>query len=220
MCDLNGHINNSLYLDIACDALPQEVVEAAPLSFTSIKYHREVPMGQSVQVFYAPSGNGWYLLGRRRSTQPLSAIWNSAGLSQNLYKNNYKEITKTIAKVLQKSYNMVTERARPFWIMKSFSSCFWNIGCPPSSSGCSPSQLPADTAQAIFRFVCKRVRLVSDGLLRPKIRKNRPTARESMTLGQFACFSAKDIYKVWRGRVCIPRGFVVKYIQSIPKPKT
>ena len=65
MCDLNGHINNSLYLDIACDALPQEVVEAAPLSFASIKYHREVPMGQSVQVFYAPSGNGWYVLGRR-----------------------------------------------------------------------------------------------------------------------------------------------------------
>ena len=65
MCDLNGHINNSLYLDIACDALPQEVVEAAPLSFASIKYHREVPMGQTVQVFYAPSGNGWYLLGRR-----------------------------------------------------------------------------------------------------------------------------------------------------------
>ena len=52
MCDLNGHINNSLYLDIACDALPQEVVEAAPLSFASIKYHREVPMGQTVQVFY------------------------------------------------------------------------------------------------------------------------------------------------------------------------
>ena len=65
MCDLNGHINNSLYLDIACDALPQEVVEAAPLSFASIKYHREVPMGQTVQVLYAPSGNGWYVLGRR-----------------------------------------------------------------------------------------------------------------------------------------------------------
>ena len=51
--------------DMTSDALPQEVVEAAPLSFASIKYHREVPMGQSVQVFYAPSGNGWYLLGRR-----------------------------------------------------------------------------------------------------------------------------------------------------------
>ena len=58
-----GDLRN--HLDIACDALPQEVVEAAPLSFASIKYHREVPMGQTVQVFYAPSGNGWYVLGRR-----------------------------------------------------------------------------------------------------------------------------------------------------------
>ena len=37
-----------------------------------------------------------------------------------------------------------------------------------------------------------------------KSRKNRLLMRESMTLprfgGQFACFSAKDIYKVWRGR--------------------
>ena len=36
-----------------------------------------------------------------------------------------------------------------------------------------------------------------------KSRKNRLLMRESMTLrhfgGQFACFSAKDIYKVWRG---------------------
>lgn len=65
MCDLNGHINNSFYLDIACDALPQEVIESAPLSFATVKYHREVPMGQSVQVFYVPSGQGWYVLGRR-----------------------------------------------------------------------------------------------------------------------------------------------------------
>ena len=97
MCDLNGHINNSLYLDIACDALPQEVVEAAPLSFASIKYHREVPMGQTVQVFYAPSGNGWYLLGRRGEHAAFEC-WNSEALSQNLYKNNYKEITKSYCK--------------------------------------------------------------------------------------------------------------------------
>lgn len=65
LCDLNGHINNAAYLDVACDVLPPEVVEAAPLSFACIKYHREVPMGQSVELFYAPSGQGWYVLGRR-----------------------------------------------------------------------------------------------------------------------------------------------------------
>ena len=98
MCDLNGHINNSLYLDIACDALPQEVVEAAPLSFASIKYHREVPMGQTVQVFYAPQETAGMCWAGGKSTRLLSAIWNSEALSQNLYKNNYKEITKNYCK--------------------------------------------------------------------------------------------------------------------------
>ncbi len=29
LCDLNGHINNAYYLDLACDALPPEVLQAA-----------------------------------------------------------------------------------------------------------------------------------------------------------------------------------------------
>ena len=33
-----------------------------------------------------------------KSTRLLSAIWNSEALSQNLYKNNYKEITKNYCK--------------------------------------------------------------------------------------------------------------------------
>ena len=133
-----------------------------------------------------------------RSTQPLSAIWNSEALSQNLYKNNCKE---TIAKILQKSYNMVTERARPFWIMKSFSSCFLEYRV-------SAILLRLFSFTAVGRHrtgdIPLRVQKSPSGFgrafLRPKIRRNRPTARESMTLGQFACFSAKDIYKVWRGR--------------------
>ena len=65
LCDLNGHVNNSYYLDIACDALPLEAVMAGPLKFASIKYHREIPMGTQVAVSYAPSANGWYVVGRR-----------------------------------------------------------------------------------------------------------------------------------------------------------
>ena len=63
-CDLNGHINNAFYLDIACDALPLEVMRQGAVRFASINYHREVPLGQQVEVFYAPSAEGWYLLGR------------------------------------------------------------------------------------------------------------------------------------------------------------
>ena len=53
LCDLNGHVNNACYLDIACDALPLEVVKGGPLKFASIKYHREIPLGSQVEVFYA-----------------------------------------------------------------------------------------------------------------------------------------------------------------------
>ena len=63
--DLNGHVNNACYLDIACDALPLEVVKGGPLKFVSVKYHREIPLGSQVEVFYAPSADGWYVVGRR-----------------------------------------------------------------------------------------------------------------------------------------------------------
>lgn len=65
LCDLNGHVNNASYLDIACDALPLEVLRTGPLKFVSIKYHREIPLGAQVEVFYAPSADGWYVAGRR-----------------------------------------------------------------------------------------------------------------------------------------------------------
>ena len=65
LCDLNGHINNAAYLDIACDAIPLEVWRTRELKFFSIKYHREVPMGEKMAVFYAPVEQGWYVVGRR-----------------------------------------------------------------------------------------------------------------------------------------------------------
>ena len=63
-CDLNGHINNACYLDIACDALPLEIVRQGPVTFASISYHREVPLGQTMQLGYAPSADGWFIIGR------------------------------------------------------------------------------------------------------------------------------------------------------------
>ena len=65
LCDLNGHVNNSFYLDIACDALPLDALRKGPLRFASIKYHREIPMGAQVAVAYASSADGWYVVGRR-----------------------------------------------------------------------------------------------------------------------------------------------------------
>ena len=63
-CDLNGHINNAFYLDIACDALPLDVLKQGPVKFASVNYHREVSLGGKLEVLYAPSAEGWYLIGR------------------------------------------------------------------------------------------------------------------------------------------------------------
>ena len=64
LCDLNGHLNNAFYLDLVCDALPLEIVRKAPVTFASINYHREIPLGETVEVLYAPSADGWYVIGR------------------------------------------------------------------------------------------------------------------------------------------------------------
>ena len=64
-CDLHYHINNAFYLDIVCDALPLEIMRNNVVKFASINYHREVRMGQQVEVFYTPSDDGWYFIAKR-----------------------------------------------------------------------------------------------------------------------------------------------------------
>ena len=74
----------------------------------------------------------------------MSAIWNLVPPQQSKTVSQiyYKKLQKSLAKRFQKSYNIVTERARPFWNVKSFSSCFQGYRMSgTSSSGCSPSQL-------------------------------------------------------------------------------
>jgi medium-chain acyl-[acyl-carrier-protein] hydrolase len=46
-CDMNGHLNNTRYADIVCDAVPWEVWDTAHIRDFTISYHREVPRGES-----------------------------------------------------------------------------------------------------------------------------------------------------------------------------
>ena len=103
-----------------------------------------------------------------------------------------------VSKELQYGYS---KGKAPRLCVKSFSSCFLEYRV-------SAILLRLFSFTAVGRHrtgdIPLRVQKSPSGFgrafLRPKIRRNRPTARESMTLGQFARFSAKDIYKVWRGR--------------------
>ena len=63
-CDQNRHLNNTRYADILCDYLPPERFIQGPVRELRISYHREVPMGGTLELFSCPAGEGTYFLGR------------------------------------------------------------------------------------------------------------------------------------------------------------
>lgn len=67
LCDLNGHINNCSYADLACANVPLELVRQQPIRKLSIIYHREVPMGDTLHLQTGEAEQGWYTCGTRAS---------------------------------------------------------------------------------------------------------------------------------------------------------
>lgn len=60
LCDQNGHINNTRYIDLACDALPLETLAGTPVSYLCANYHNEIPAGQGFDTERAQLDDGWY----------------------------------------------------------------------------------------------------------------------------------------------------------------
>lgn len=107
LCDLNGHVNNACYLDIVCDALPLEVVKGGPLKFVSVKYHREIPLGSQVEVFYAPRPMAGMWWAAAKNTPRLNATWNlqnKSGKITKMLQNLRKRSCKIETKELQYGY--------------------------------------------------------------------------------------------------------------------
>jgi hypothetical protein len=99
---------------------------------------------------------------------------------------------------------MVTARAQAQLSVKSFSSCFLGYRAQVLLLRLFSFTVVIHVPHRRYPASCAK-KLVRSGraFLHPQITQNRLLMRESMTLrhfgGQFACFSAKDIYKVWRG---------------------
>lgn len=74
LCDVNGHLNNTCYLDIACDVLPLEELRRRPVRRAAVRYHREVPLGESMELLYGPVEGGWYVQGRREGQVSFEAF--------------------------------------------------------------------------------------------------------------------------------------------------
>ena len=73
-CDMNGHLNNTRYADIVCDAVPWEVWDRAQIEDFTISYHREVPRGESFTLHRAQlAENQFYFDGEREGKSAFEA---------------------------------------------------------------------------------------------------------------------------------------------------
>lgn len=73
LCDLNGHLNNTCYVDLACDLLPQSQVAAQGVRRVAIVYHREVPFGEYLELNYGQAEDGTYVCGIRNGLPAFEA---------------------------------------------------------------------------------------------------------------------------------------------------
>ena len=73
-CDMNGHMNNTRYVDILCDALPWNVWDEGELRDLKVYYHREVPRGESFALLQAQTGEKqYYFCGQREEKAAFEA---------------------------------------------------------------------------------------------------------------------------------------------------
>lgn len=73
-CDMNGHMNNTRYVDILCDALPWNVWDEGEVRDLKVYYHREVPRGESFALLQARTGEKqYYFCGQREEKAAFEA---------------------------------------------------------------------------------------------------------------------------------------------------
>lgn len=82
-CDMNGHLNNTRYVDILFDALPVTVLQNALPRDLLIFYHKEVPLGESFTLLRCQTAeNEWYFAGLREEHNCFEAAVTLAPLSE------------------------------------------------------------------------------------------------------------------------------------------
>ena len=68
LCDMNGHLNNTRYADLACNALPVQVLGEKHLQRMVLHYHREVPPGEMFSISVGQvQDNVWFVSGGREN---------------------------------------------------------------------------------------------------------------------------------------------------------
>lgn len=73
--DTNGHVNNSFYIDFACNLLPAGSLESGVVSFVEIEYQNEAVLGDIVTISRYPMGERtWRFVGKVGETPCFRAL--------------------------------------------------------------------------------------------------------------------------------------------------
>ena len=160
----------------------------------------------------------------------MSAIWSSGSLSQNLYKNNYKEITKNYcknpSKELQYGYrkgDALLDHEIFFFLFLEYrvSAILLRLFSFTAMTHAPHRQCPASCAKGLVRCFGRAFLHSASPVLPVKVILQKPKYDQCLkTLVNLSVFPQRTIIKFGAAGVCILAGFVVKYIQSIYKQQT
>ena len=74
-CDANGHVNNTRYADLICDALPDDAMRDATLKSLAISFEHEIPYGSDFDLTRLRLEDGsWYVSGDQNGAHCFEGI--------------------------------------------------------------------------------------------------------------------------------------------------
>ena len=74
LIDINKHLHNIYYLDIAKEALPEEIGISNELNYFEIMYKKEIKLGENVKAIYAKNDDFHYVTIKNEDESIIHAI--------------------------------------------------------------------------------------------------------------------------------------------------
>lgn len=72
--DINGHVHNVTYMDIAYEVLPEEVYKTINCNSFEIMYKKETKLGETVKCFYSKIDNTHYIVMKTEDEKTVHCI--------------------------------------------------------------------------------------------------------------------------------------------------
>lgn len=72
--DINGHVHNVTYMDIAYEVLPEEVYKTIDCNSFEIMYKKETKLGETVKCFYSKLDNTHYIVMKTEDEKAVHCI--------------------------------------------------------------------------------------------------------------------------------------------------